>query len=144
MSSPSTKWAWVAASTLPTSSSLKLAVITPIDFDHENFLGHSIEEIAGEKAGIIKSGMRIVSSIDRPEALNVVSTQCDKVRATLFDVDKLWRVDRIESAGDCYRAAISELPQGRSSLSRRLFQAAFRFEMPLLPPQQRSFCRNAA
>ena len=83
----------------------EIGVITPIDFDHENFLGHSIEEIAGEKAGIIKSGMRIVSSIDRPEALKVVSTQCDKVRATLFDVDKLWRVDRIESAGDCYRAA---------------------------------------
>ena len=92
----------------------EIGVITQIDFDHENFLGHSIEEIAGEKAGIIKSGMRVVSSIDRPEALNVVSAQCDKVRATLFDVDKLWRVDRIESAGDCYRAAISELPQGSS------------------------------
>ena len=34
----------------------EVAVITPIDFDHENFLGHSIDEIAGEKAGIIKPG----------------------------------------------------------------------------------------
>jgi dihydrofolate synthase / folylpolyglutamate synthase len=34
----------------------EVAVITPVDFDHENFLGHSIEEIAGEKAGIIKPG----------------------------------------------------------------------------------------
>ena len=34
----------------------EVAVITQIDFDHENFLGHSIEEIAGEKAGIIKPG----------------------------------------------------------------------------------------
>lgn len=91
-----------------------IGVITQIDFDHENFLGHSIEEIAGEKAGIIKSGMWIVSSIDRPEALEVVSAQCDKVGAMLFDVDKLWHIDRIESAGDCYRAAISELPQGVS------------------------------
>src|ERR1700733_4170232 len=32
----------------------EVAVITSIDFDHENFLGHSIAEIAGEKAGIIK------------------------------------------------------------------------------------------
>ncbi|HWF38437.1 MAG TPA: folylpolyglutamate synthase/dihydrofolate synthase family protein [Candidatus Acidoferrales bacterium] len=92
----------------------EIGVITQIDFDHENFLGHSIEEIAGEKAGIIKSGMWIVSSIDRPEALKVVSAQCDKVGAKLFDVDKLWRMDRIEPAGDCYRAAISELPQGVS------------------------------
>ena len=34
----------------------QVAVITQIDFDHENFLGHSIEEIAAEKAGIIKPG----------------------------------------------------------------------------------------
>ena len=34
----------------------EVAVITQIDFDHENFLGHSIDEIAGEKAGIIKPG----------------------------------------------------------------------------------------
>ena len=32
----------------------EVAVITAIDFDHENFLGHAIEQIAAEKAGIIK------------------------------------------------------------------------------------------
>ena len=31
----------------------EVAVITPIDFDHENYLGHSIEEIAAEKAGTV-------------------------------------------------------------------------------------------
>src|SRR5215475_2671501 len=35
----------------------EIGVITHIDFDHENFLGHSIEEIAREKAGIIKEGI---------------------------------------------------------------------------------------
>src|SRR3984893_4005366 len=38
----------------------EVAVITQIDFDHENFLGHSIEEIAAEKAGIIKPGAWVV------------------------------------------------------------------------------------
>ena len=33
-----------------------VAAITAIDFDHEAYLGHSIEEIAAEKAGIIKPG----------------------------------------------------------------------------------------
>jgi dihydrofolate synthase/folylpolyglutamate synthase len=33
-----------------------LSVITAIDFDHERYLGHSIEQIAGEKAGILKPG----------------------------------------------------------------------------------------
>ena len=34
----------------------EIAVITPIDFDHEAFLGSSIESIAAEKAGILKAG----------------------------------------------------------------------------------------
>ena len=40
----------------------EVAIITQIDFDHENYLGHSIEEIAAEKAGIIKPGARVVSA----------------------------------------------------------------------------------
>ena len=42
----------------------EVAVITQIDFDHENYLGHSIEEIAGEKAGIIKPGGWVVSAAE--------------------------------------------------------------------------------
>ena len=37
-----------------------LAVITPVAFDHMDRLGHSIEAIAGEKAGIIKPGSQLV------------------------------------------------------------------------------------
>jgi len=36
----------------------EVCVITKVDFDHENFLGHSLEEIAREKAGIIKENVR--------------------------------------------------------------------------------------
>src|SRR5262249_33073630 len=38
----------------------KLCVITPVDFDHEAWLGSSIEVIAGEKAGILKPGVPAV------------------------------------------------------------------------------------
>ncbi len=37
-----------------------LSVITNIGHDHQEFLGHSLEEIAGEKAGIIKPGVPVV------------------------------------------------------------------------------------
>jgi len=37
-----------------------ITVITRIDFDHENFLGHSLREIAAEKAGILKKGVPVV------------------------------------------------------------------------------------
>jgi dihydrofolate synthase / folylpolyglutamate synthase len=49
-----------------------LAVITPVDFDHEAFLGRSIEAIAGEKAGILKQGVPAVMARQRPEAARVI------------------------------------------------------------------------
>ena len=45
----------------------ELCVITPVDFDHEAFLGRSLESIAGEKAGILKSGVPAVFARQRPE-----------------------------------------------------------------------------
>jgi len=47
-------------------------VITPVDFDHEAFLGRSLEEIAGEKAGILKAGVPAVFARQRPEANTVL------------------------------------------------------------------------
>src|SRR5437879_9292200 len=37
-----------------------ISLITSVDFDHENFLGHSLREIASEKAGILKKGVPVV------------------------------------------------------------------------------------
>jgi dihydrofolate synthase/folylpolyglutamate synthase len=53
----------------------ELCVITPIDFDHEAFLGKSIESIASEKAGILKPGVPAVFAPQRPEALAVLQSR---------------------------------------------------------------------
>src|SRR5476649_374127 len=45
-----------------------LCVITPVDFDHEAYLGKSLEAIAGEKAGILKPGVPAVFARQRTEA----------------------------------------------------------------------------
>jgi dihydrofolate synthase/folylpolyglutamate synthase len=45
-----------------------LCVITPIDYDHQIFLGDTIEQIAAEKAGILKPGVPAVFAEQRPEA----------------------------------------------------------------------------
>lgn len=50
----------------------ELCVITPIDFDHEQFLGNTIEAIAGEKAGILKPGVPAIFAKQRPEAERVL------------------------------------------------------------------------
>ena len=45
-----------------------LCVITPIDYDHQIFLGDTIEQIAAEKAGILKPGVPAVFAEQRREA----------------------------------------------------------------------------
>jgi dihydrofolate synthase/folylpolyglutamate synthase len=49
-----------------------LTVITPIDFDHEIYLGHTLESIAAEKAGILKAGVPAIFARQRPEAAAVL------------------------------------------------------------------------
>src|ERR1700731_834686 len=65
----------------------EVVIITQVDFDHENYLGHSIEEIAGEKAGIIKPGAPVVSSSGRTEACTVIARRCEELDARFIDVD---------------------------------------------------------
>lgn len=49
-----------------------VAVITPIDLDHQQFLGDTISEIAGEKAGVIKPETVVVSAVQHPDAKTVL------------------------------------------------------------------------
>jgi dihydrofolate synthase/folylpolyglutamate synthase len=96
----------------------EVAIITPIDFDHENFLGHSIEQIAAEKAGIIRHGATAVSSVVRPEARAVIARKCVDADAHLVEIDEEWRLDEKPPAEGCYSAiAISKSKDSRSQLS---------------------------
>ena len=47
-------------------------IITPIDLDHQEFLGRALAEIAGNKAGILKRGSRAVMGLQLPEARAVL------------------------------------------------------------------------
>lgn len=59
------------------------SVITNIQFDHEKWLGHTLPEIAREKAGIIKPGIPAVTATDAPEALAVICETAARERAPL-------------------------------------------------------------
>jgi dihydrofolate synthase / folylpolyglutamate synthase len=87
----------------------EVAVITPVDFDHENFLGHSIEEIAREKAGIIKDDAWVVSAPQRPEARAVVATRAKERGARLVETSAAWRLGEIASRDGFYRSVASEI-----------------------------------
>jgi dihydrofolate synthase / folylpolyglutamate synthase len=75
----------------------EVSIITQIDFDHEAYLGHSLEEIAGEKAGIIKPDSIVVSAAERPEARAVIAQRCNEQHATLVEIDEAWRTSEIFS-----------------------------------------------
>ncbi|THE15288.1 bifunctional folylpolyglutamate synthase/dihydrofolate synthase [Bacillus timonensis] len=51
-----------------------ISIITSIGFDHMNILGDTIEEIAGEKAGIIKRNVPVITAVEQPQAIEVIGT----------------------------------------------------------------------
>jgi len=53
----------------------ELCVVAPVDFDHEAYLGNSLESIAGEKAGILKPGVAAVFARQRAEAEAVLQAR---------------------------------------------------------------------
>lgn len=82
-----------------------VAVITPIDYDHMDVLGHTLRKIACEKAGIIKPFTPVVCGPQPPEAMRVIR-----------------KIARIRSA-PLYRGArgsmprLRLLPEGRHQIS---------------------------
>jgi dihydrofolate synthase / folylpolyglutamate synthase len=60
-----------------------VSVITPIDLDHEKWLGQSLGEIAAEKAGIIKRKVPVVSAAQRPEAEEAIRTRAAECEAPI-------------------------------------------------------------
>jgi len=65
-----------------------VSVITPIDFDHEKWLGKTLSEIATEKAGIIKQQIPVVSASQRAEVEKVIRTRATECAAPLQFVTK--------------------------------------------------------
>lgn len=58
-----------------------VAVVCPVDLDHQHILGNTVAEIAAEKAGIIKEGGTAVLAGQRPEAATVLLARCAQVGA---------------------------------------------------------------
>lgn len=70
----------------------EVSVITSISLDHTAILGDTIEKIAFEKCGIIKSNTSVVSyPLQKPDAYNIIKNSCAERECSLTvpDVDKL-------------------------------------------------------
>jgi dihydrofolate synthase/folylpolyglutamate synthase len=67
-----------------------LTAITPVSLDHVNFLGETVEEIAGEKAGIIKPRRPCVVARQTDHALDVIKAKARSVRAPVIAAGEQW------------------------------------------------------
>ncbi len=67
--------------------------ITPISLDHQQFLGDTIDLIAAEKAGIIKSGVPCVTGPQVPVAHAVLAATAARIGASLISNGEDWSVE---------------------------------------------------
>ena len=76
-----------------------VSVLTPIGLDHTHYLGTTLAEIAGEKAGIIKPGVPVVSAPQAPEARAVIQ----RAAAGCVFVEQPWTRSPVGLAGSHQR-----------------------------------------
>jgi dihydrofolate synthase/folylpolyglutamate synthase len=111
-----------------------VAVITSISYDHTYILGDTLEEIAGEKAGIIKEGRPVVCAPQRPQALKVIAGTCQERDAPLTLLGEDWLWERTEANLDGQGLIVtSKLVNGEGLLT---LGETREFWIPFLGPYQ--------
>ncbi|PKB65722.1 MAG: hypothetical protein BZY82_07440 [SAR202 cluster bacterium Io17-Chloro-G3] len=66
----------------------EVCAITSISYDHTNILGDTLDKIATEKAGIVKSGSTVVISPQPPQAAQAIQKICNEAQVTSLSVDQ--------------------------------------------------------
>lgn len=93
----------------------EVSAITPVSFDHMHVLGSTLEEIASEKAAIIKKGSVCISSPQREEALRVIKTKCDGEGTSLTLVEKDITYKLTKLTEECTRFDVKGLRKNYSA-----------------------------
>ncbi|MBL8563615.1 MAG: bifunctional folylpolyglutamate synthase/dihydrofolate synthase [Gemmobacter sp.] len=69
-----------------------LTIITPVSIDHQQYLGETLPEIAGEKAGILKRGVPCVVGPQAEEGLAVIEARAARLGAPLLAYGQHWHI----------------------------------------------------
>ena len=69
-----------------------LSVITPVSMDHQDFLGNTIDEIAFEKAGILKPSVSAIIGPQTNEALNVIKRRALELGSSAYVFGEDWNI----------------------------------------------------
>jgi dihydrofolate synthase/folylpolyglutamate synthase len=93
-----------------------VSIITSLSLDHTYLLGTTLEEIAGEKAGIVKPGVPVVTAPQRPEALEVIEAVCEQKGAPLARVGIDWTYEAGTAGADGQLFTARRVAAGPSEL----------------------------
>ncbi len=78
----------------------EITVITQIGRDHSQYLGETLEKIAGEKAGILKPRVPLVSGVRENEARGVIQKRAEELGVTVLEPEyEIISVNRIRMSG---------------------------------------------
>jgi len=91
-----------------------VSIITRVDFDHENYLGHSLKEIAGEKAGILKPQVPAVIAEQFPEAREVILVRAKELLCPVVETFLAYRVESEAMEKGLVRATVTETEGNKS------------------------------
>ena len=69
-----------------------LTIITPVSIDHQQYLGETLPEIAGEKAGIIKRGVPVIVGPQELSGLEVIEARAARLGAPVLAYGQHWHV----------------------------------------------------
>ena len=70
-----------------------ISVITGISIDHTEYLGNTIKSIAGEKAGIIKNKIPVVTGTIKGIPGSVIKKKCEELKCELIESEKLFNTE---------------------------------------------------
>lgn len=75
----------------------EVAVLTNIGLDHTEILGDTVEEIARDKAGIIKRGISVVSGVKQPSVIKIIESRIknQESRISLLNRDFRYEIKKI-------------------------------------------------
>lgn len=77
-----------------------ISLITNVGHDHMDILGDTIEQVAWEKAGIIKPGVPIVSTATQPEVVAILKEKAAQSKSTLYLLGEQFSYEQIEAQED--------------------------------------------
>jgi dihydrofolate synthase/folylpolyglutamate synthase len=105
-----------------------VSVITSISYDHMDILGDTLAKIAGEKAGIIKSGRPVVVSMQKLEAMGVIEAVALERGSQIYDIDSLYQFEPLKHSLSNQSFSVKKKDDSQ--------EKAVQFEIPLLGKHQ--------